>query len=254
VVSFMTGTEAYGRFVGRYSGALATALCEFAGVDAGDRALDVGCGPGPLVAELARRLGVDQAAGVDPSEPFVEACRAKIPGADIRIAAAEELPFPDRSFDVAVSQLVVNFMTDALAGVTEMRRVSRRVVASCVWDYAGEMTMLRAFWDAAVELDSTAPDEGKTTAYCTRDELAGLWEAAGLGAVTTGMLVVSADYADFDDYWSPFLAGIGPAGAYCASIGEEELAALRGACFRRLGSPDGPFRLTARAWAVRGDA
>jgi SAM-dependent methyltransferase len=252
-MSFTTGTEAYGRFVGRYSPALATALCDFAGVAAGDTVLDVGCGPGPLLAEVARRVGVEHVAGVDPSEPFVEACRAAIPGADVRVAGAEQLPLPDRSFDVALSQLVVNFMSDPLAGVSEMRRVARRVVASCVWDYAGEMTMLRTFWDAAVELDPSAPDEGRTMAYCTSDELAALWEAAGLGRVTTSPLVASADYAGFDDYWSPFLAGVGPAGAYCASLDEDRRADLREGCFRHLGSPDGPFSLRARAWAVRGE-
>ena len=108
-----------------------------------DAALDVGCGPGPLLTELTARLGTERVAGIEPSEPFVDACRAALPGVDVRQGAAEELPFADASFDVVLSQLVVNFMADALQGVTEMRRVARRTVASCVWDYAGEMTMLR---------------------------------------------------------------------------------------------------------------
>ena len=158
----------------------------------------------------------------------------------------------DRTFDVVLSQLVVNFMSDAEAGVGEMRRVARRTVASCVWDYAGEMTMLRAFWDAARELAADAPDEGETMRYCTPRELTALWAAAGLRDPETKALVVAADYDDFEDYWSPFPAVVAPSGAYCASLDEDAQASLREACFRRLGSPAGPFTLTARAWFVAG--
>src|SRR5689334_19925514 len=117
-------------------------------------------------------------------------------------------------------------MTDAEAGVTEMRRVARRTVASCVWDYAGEMTMLRAFWDAALELDPQAPDEGRTMRYCTPHELRTLWMDTGLRDVETEALVVHAEYDDFEDYWWPFPTGIAPSGAYCASLDEEQRAAL----------------------------
>jgi SAM-dependent methyltransferase len=252
-VSFTTGTSAYARHVGRYGAALAAALCDAAGVRGSDAALDVGCGPGSLLTELTSRLGTERVAGIDPSEPFVDACRAALPGVDIRHGAAEELPFADESFDVVLSQLVVNFMADALQGVTEMRRVARRTVASCVWDYAGEMAMLRAFWDAALELDPAAPDEGAVMRYCRPYELAALWRVAGLDDVTTQPLVVEAGYDDFEDYWSPFLSGLGPSGAYCASLDDDARSAFREACFRRLGSPAGPFRLTARAWFVRGE-
>lgn len=158
--------------------ALSTAHADAAGVAAGDRALDVGCGPGVLLAELSRRLGADYVAGVDPSPPFVDAARRSVAGADVRLAEAEKLPFDSRAFDVVLSQLVVNFMDDADAGVVEMRRVTRRTVSSCVWDYAGAMTMLRAFWDAALELDPAAPDEERTMHYCTETELAALWRRA----------------------------------------------------------------------------
>jgi SAM-dependent methyltransferase len=252
-VSFTTGTEAYGRGVGRYSEGLAQALCDAAGVANGDAALDVGCGPGALVAELARRLGAERVAGVDPSPPFVAAARLRVPGADIREAAAEELPYADASFDVVLSQLVVNFISDPQRALGEMRRVGRRTVAGCVWDYAAEMTMLRAFWDAALELDPEAPDEGAVMRYCTPAELAALWSGASLRDVVTDELVVQADYVDFDDYWSPFPAGVAPSGAYCVSLEADKREALREACFRRLGSPTGPFRLRARAWFVRGE-
>ena len=249
---FTAGTEAYARHVGRYGAALSAAHADAAGLAAGDRALDVGCGPGGLLAELSRRLGAGQVAGVDPTEPFVTTARAAVPGADVRLGSAERLPFDAGAFDVVLSQLVVNFMDDAEAGVAEMRRVARRAVTSCVWDYAGEMTMLRVFWDAALERDPDAPDEGRTMRFCTPGELGALWEGAGLREVRTDALVVEAGYADFEDYWSPFLSGLGPSGAYCASLGDDARAALRDACFARLGSPSGPFTLSARAWFVRG--
>lgn len=112
------------------------------------------------------------------------------------------------------------------------------------------MTMLRAFWDAALELDPAAPDEGRTMRYCTPEELASLWRKVGLRAVETEPLVVEAAYDDFDDYWSPFPTGIAPSGAHCASLDDDARATLREACFRRLGSPSGAFTLTARAWFV----
>jgi SAM-dependent methyltransferase len=252
-VTFTTGTDAYDKGVGRYSSALAEALCDAAGVSDDDAALDVGCGPGALLAELARRLGSGRVAGVDPSPPFVAAARLRVPGADIREAAAEQLPFADASFDVVLSQLVVNFTSDPQRAIDEMRRVGRRTVAACVWDYAGEMTMLRAFWDAALELDPEAPDEGAVMRFCTPAELAALWSGAKLRDVVTGELVVHGDYVDFDDYWSPFPAGIAPSGAYCVSLEPDRQEALRESCFRRLGSPTGPFRLSARAWFVRGE-
>jgi SAM-dependent methyltransferase len=251
-VSFTVGTDAYGRHVGRYGAALSAALCEAARVRPGDRALDVGCGPGSLLHELADRLGVEAVAGIDPSEPFAAAAREAVPGADVRVGRAEALPFDSGSFDLVLSQLVVNFMSDPARGLSEMCRVARRTVASCVWDYAGEMTMLRVFWDAALELDPDAPDEGRVMRLSTAAELRDLWREAGLREVETGSLVVGAEYESFDDFWSPFPTGLGPSGAYCAALDETGQAALRAACFRRLGSPSGGFRLTARAWFVSG--
>jgi SAM-dependent methyltransferase len=238
--------------VGRYGAALSAAHADAAGLRPGDRALDVGCGPGALVGELAARLGADRVAGVEPWEPFLELAREAVPGADLRAAGAERLPFPDGAFDVAMSQLVVNFMSDPEAGVAEMRRVARRTVTSCTWDYAGGMTMLRAFWDAALEIDPDAPDEGRTMRFCAPDELAALWRGAGLQDVETAELVVDAGYDDFEDYWEPFTTGLAPSGGFCASLDDDARAALREACFRRLGAPAGPFSLSARAWLVRG--
>ena len=253
---FRTPAEAYDRFVGRYGAELAAALIDFAGVEPGMRALDVGCGPGALVAVLAERLGPANVTGADPSEPFAEACRARAPGAEVVVAAAEALPFPDGAFDATLSQLVVNFMSDAEQGVREMKRVTRAggVVASCVWDYAGEMTLLRAFWDAAREVspEAAGTDEGEVMRWCREGELAELWRGAGLAHVRFGSLTVRARYADFEDLWWPLPTGVGPAGAFCKSLDDDRRAALHDALRRRLGVGDGPFELTARAWAVAG--
>ena len=156
--TFRASADAYDRHIGRYGPELARALCDAAGVAAGQRALDVGCGPGALASELVRRLGIDAVAAVDPSPSFVEGCRARLPGLRVEEAVGERLPFPDASFDRALAQLVVNFMTDPPAGVGEMVRVTRPggVVGAAVWDYAGAMTLLRAVWDAAIALDPAA--------------------------------------------------------------------------------------------------
>ncbi len=253
-MSFEADAAVYDRFVGRYAPQLSAALIEAAGVGSGDRALDVGCGPGGLTRALADLTGAGNVAAVDPSKSFVAACRQRVPGADVREAAAESLPFDADLFDAVLSQLVVNFMRDADAGLAEMRRVIREggSVASCVWDYAEGMTMLRAFWDGALDVDPAAPDEGRTMRYCSEAELGELWRRAGLRDVETGAFVVEASYDDYDDLWSPFTAGIGPAGAYCASLDRERQEALRRAVFGRLGEPHGPFTLTARAWYARG--
>jgi SAM-dependent methyltransferase len=255
--TFQVSAEAYDRHVGRYAGSLAAELIAFAPVERGSRALDVGCGPGALTAVLAARLGATNVSGADPSEPFAAACRERVPAAEVVVAPAESLPFSTDAFDAAFSQLVVNFMNDAPAGVREMARVTRPggVVASCVWDYSGEMTLLRAFFDAAREVDpenGARADEGVVMPWCREGELAELWRDAGLDDVRFGSLVVSARYDDFEDLWSPFLAGVGPSGAYCTSLGGETRAALHDAYRARLRVADGPFELTARAWAAAG--
>ena len=177
-------------------------------------------------ADVYDRLGAESVSAADPSEPFVEACRARVPGAEVVVAAAEELPFADGRFDVVLSQLVVNFMRDAETGVREMTRVTRPggIVASCVWDYSGGMTLLRAFWDAACEVEperGAAEGEGAVMRWCREGELADLWRAMGLADVRFGSLEVSAAYADFEDLWSPLLTGIAPAGAFTKSLGPE---------------------------------
>lgn len=250
---FDTPATVYDRFVGRYAPALAEAMLTTAGVSAGMRVLDVGCGPGALASRAAEVVGPENVAAVEPSEPFAEACRERVPGADVRVGPAESLPFGDASFDAALAQLVVNFMADAPRGVSEMTRVVKPggAVAACVWDYAGEMRLLRAFWDAAEVVDpGGGPDEGLMP-YSRPDELGALLSDAGLD-VEVSALVVEASYDDFDDLWAPFLLGIGPAGAYCASLAPELQGAVREELRSRLGGPERPFTLSARAWCAIG--
>ena len=252
-VSFDVAAEAYDGFMGRYSRLLSGPLADFASVRAGQRVLDVGCGTGALTAELVTRLGPDAVAAVDPSEPFVAATRARHPGVDVRRALAEQMPFPDDAFDAALAQLVVHFMKDPVAGLTEMARVTRRdgAVAACVWDHGGVKGPLRVFWGAARALDPDVDDESDLPG--TRaGHLAELFEAAGLREIEAAALSVRLEHPTFDAWWEPFTRGVGPAGAYLASLDVDRRAELRDECRRRI--PSEPFLITAVAWAVRGRA
>ncbi len=237
--------------MGRYSVLLSPQLADFAGVDSGQRVIDVGCGPGALTAELVTRLGADAVSAVDPSEPFVAAARARYPGVDVQAASAEQLPYPEAAFDAALAQLVVHFMPDPVAGLAEMARVTRPggVVAACVWDYGGGQSPLRAFWEAARELDSEVDDESALPG--TREgHLAELFDAAGLRDVNQGTLTSSLEHDSFEEWWQPFTLGVGPAGHYAATLDAERLAELREKCRSLL--PTAPFVVTGTAWAARG--
>ena len=252
-MTFAVAAEAYDRFMGRYSAQLAPGLADLAGVAAGQKALDVGCGPGALTSELVRRLGADAVAAVDPSESFVAAARERHPGVDVRLASAEELPYADDTFDVALAQLVVHFMRDPVAGLTELTRVTRPggVVAACVWDFERERAPLSPFWRAALELDPDADDESQL-AGARAGHLAELFERAGVRGVRDAELSASARFESFDEWWQPFTLGVGPAGAHAQSLDAATLAELRERCRRSLG--DGPFALDVTAWAARGRA
>ena len=254
--TFRTSAETYDRYIGRYAPELARTLVQTAGVRPGARALDVGCGPGALTRELVSVLGADHVTAIDPSPPFADACRARLPGVDVHVGAAEALPFVDGAFGHALAQLVVNFMTDAHAGVREMRRVTRPggTVTAAVWDYRGEMRLLRTFWDAVAALDPSAADrdEGQSMAFSTPGELGDLWSASGLAVVNVSPAVVAAHYDGIDDLWAPLELGIAPSGAYVVSLAPEERLALKAELARRLRVGGDPFRLTARAWIVTG--
>ena len=252
-MSFAVGADAYDRFMGRYSAPLAPLLADLAGIEPGQRVLDVGCGPGALTIELAARVGPGNVTAVDPSEPFVAAARERHPGVDVRRAAAEELPFGDGEFDAALAQLVVHFMTDPVSGLREMARVTRPggVVAACVWDHGGGQGPLNLFWEAARELDPEVHDESEL-AGAREGHLAQLFEEAGLREVEDGAIAVTVEHPTFEEWWEPFTLGVGPAGGYTAGLDPTNRDRLRERC-RELQSGE-PFTVTARAWAVRGRA
>jgi len=252
-VTFEVAAEAYGRFMGRYSEPLSVVFADRVGITTGQRALDVGCGPGVLTAELVRRLGVDSVSAVDPSASFVAATRARCPGVDADIAPAEALPYPDGTFDVSLAQLVVHFMTDPVAGIAEMARVTRPGgrVATCVWDLAGGRGPLALFWIAAHDLDASVHGE-EQRAGGREGQLAQLSESAGLSDVESFSLTVEVPIRTLEDWWQPYTLGVGPAGAHVAGLDANERAALRARCFELL--PTAPFVQTAVAWGAAGRA
>jgi SAM-dependent methyltransferase len=250
-MSFEVAAESYDRFMGRYSTQLAPRLADFADVCAGQKVLDVGCGPGALTAELVGRLGTRSVAAVDPSESFVAAARSRHPGVDVQRAAAESLPYEDGAFDAALAQLVVHFMADPVAGLRELARVTRPdgVVAACVWDFAGERAPITVFWQAAGEQDPGVENES-ALAGTREGHLAELFEAAGLRRVEETALPASVEYASFEEWWEPFTLGVGPAGAHAQTLAEGSREELRARCRELL--PPAPFTVSAFAWAARG--
>lgn len=250
-MSFAVDPLAYDRFMGRYSTLLAPQFVEFASVQKGDRALDVGCGPGSLTGELVRRLGGSVVAAIDPSPAFVAAASARYPDVEVLEAAAEDIPFPDDTFDVALAQLVVHFMKDPIRGIREMARVTRPrgVVAACVWDHAGGEGPLARFWDASRQLHGDIHDES-LLAGAREGHLNEIFESAGLDNVRDSSLVVEVEYQNFEEWWEPFTLGVGPAGAFLVGLESNEQGELRDLCRQRYS--DGPFVVTGLAWAARG--
>jgi ubiquinone/menaquinone biosynthesis C-methylase UbiE len=253
-VTFNVSADAYGRFMGRYSEPLAVQFAKLAGVRAGQRALDVGCGPGALTAQLVDRLGAEAVSAVDPSPSFVEAVRERFPDVDAQSGTAEQLPFLDDSFDLTLAQLVVHFMSDPVAGLREMARVTRPggLVAACVWDHApGGRGPLTTFWQAARDINPLVRDESEL-AGAREGHLAELSQAAGLNDIESSALTVSVRFATFDEWWESFTLGVGPAGAHVAQLDESGRDTLRARCAQLL--PPAPFEVTASAWCVRARA
>ena len=250
-MTFDVPAEAYDRFMGVHSRQLAPQLADLAELAPDGRALDVGCGPGALTTELVARLGEGSVAAVDPSATFVAAARERHPGVDVQRATAEALPYPDSDFDATLAQLVVHFMTDPLAGIREMARVTLPdgVVAACVWDHAGERSPLAPFWKAAHELQIGVLDESGLPG--ARDgHLVELFQAAGLREVEQSELVARIEYSSVDQWLAPFALGVGPAGAAYAGFTPQQRSELGERCRELLGPP--PFVLESVAWAARG--
>lgn len=248
-MSFDVSAEAYRQFMGRFSGPLAGMFADTVGVVHGQRVLDVGCGAGALTAVLVDRVGVDAVSAADPSESFVDTVRGQYPSMQVRRCSAEELAFPDGAFDRVLAQLVVHFMADPVRGIAEMARtaVPGGVVGANVWDSGGARGPVDAFWSAVRTLDPSVPDESGRPGV-TRGHLAELFVQAGLADVASTALTVRVGHDSFEDWWRPFTLGVGPAGAYVATLDGSARTRLRDTCRHRL--PQGPFTTTATAWTV----
>ncbi len=248
--------ERYEPYVGRWSRRVAERFVRWLDQPPGLRWLDVGCGTGPLTHALL--LGSDPASvlGIDPSPGFLTHAAATVrdPRAAFALGDARALPVADRSVDAVGSGLVLNFLPDPVAALTELRRCGR--LGGCyVWDYSGGMQMMRWFWDVAVELDPAAAQrhEGSRFDFCRPGPLAEAAAAAGLVDVEVVDVVVPTVFADFDDYWTPFLSAQAPAPSYVASLDDAARTTLRETLRARLPTEDdGSIHLTARAWALRG--
>lgn len=252
--------DAYESYIGRWSRLVAREFLAWLGAPSGARWLDVGCGTGALTATVLAGAAPSFVCGVDASASYLSFARRRHPDARVTFAAADArwLPLRPASADVVVSGLVLNFVPDPGRAVAEMARVTRGgTVAVYVWDYAGEMQVIRRFWEVAGALDAgaLALDEGRRFPLCSPPSLEGLFSAAGLHRVESRAIEVPARFQDFADYWTPFLGGQGPAPGYVASLDEPQRARLRDRLRAELPvDADGAINLVARAWAVRGVA
>lgn len=245
---FDAGADAYSRFMGRYSRPLAAAFVEQFSLRPGQHVIDVGCGSGALTAAVADVVGEDHVVAVDPERKLALTVRADVTR-KVAIAEAERLPFADAVFDAAFAQLVVHFMRDPVAGLAEMARVavSGGLVAVSVWDHGDGAGPLGTFWRAVHDLDPNARDESKLPGV-RAGSLSDLCCKAGLTIKLDSSLTVSVKHSSFEDWWDPFLLGVGPAGAYVAGLSDDLRDELRERC-REL-QPRGAFTVDARAWTV----
>jgi SAM-dependent methyltransferase len=252
-MSFAVPAQAYDEFMGRFSGPLAIPFADLLELRPGQRVLDVGCGPGAFTTELVRRTGVENVCAIDPTAPFTEALAARIPGLDVRVGPAEQLPWDDDSFDASAAQLVVHFMADPVAGLREMARVTRPggPLAACVWDYEQGGAPLAPFWRAVHRVDPDATGE-VGLAGAREGQLEELFADAGLDDVRAGTVSAVVGFDSFDAWWRPFTYGVGPAGQYVAALDDDRRAELARLCADELG--DAPFEVTATAWSAVGIA
>jgi SAM-dependent methyltransferase len=250
----------YERFMGRWSRLLAPSFIAFAGVENGQRVLDVGTGTGSVAAAVEAGMPASEIVGIDPSAGFIAYAQknAKSARSRFEVGDGQALNFKDASFDHTLALLVMNFIPDHDKAIAEMRRVTRAqgVVSACVWDYDAGMQMLRFFWDEAVALDpAIEPKDERHMKLSRQGQLGDLWRKAGLINVKEAPLVIDQAYSSFNDYWEPFTKGAGPGGAFVVSLPEDRRQQLEARMRKRLlgDARDGPFTLTARAWCVRGE-
>ena len=255
--TWSSGT-AYEGFIGRWSRPVAERFVPWLEPNAGATWIDVGCGSGALSSTVLRLAEPSRVIGVDPSADFIEHARDSVDDerASFHVGDALGLPADDGSANYLVAGLVLNFVSDPDAALAEMSRVASAgaTIAAYVWDYADGMQMLRAFWDAAVDLDPQAAnlDEAARFPLCRPEPLRGLFDDAGLVDVHQTDITVDTIFTDFDDFWTPFLSGQGPAPGYCAGLSPQDRDRLRELLRSRLAPDHGAITQTARAWAIRG--
>jgi SAM-dependent methyltransferase len=251
--------DAYEAYMGRWSRLVARQFLAWLSVSPDKAWLDVGCGTGALSQSILELAGPRELKAIDQSAGYIEHLRLLIDDAraQFEVGDAQALPVESSTYNVVVSGLMLNFVLQPQQVISEMARAARRegVIAVYVWDYAGEMQMLRRFWDAAAALDPAAIDldEGRRFPICQPQPLRKLFENAGLRDVIVQSIDIVTNFRDFDDYWAPFLGGQGPAPGYVASLNEEHRVTLRDRIRDELPiAADGSISLMARAWAVRG--
>ena len=251
--------DAYERYMGRWSRALAREFLAWLHAPSGAHWLELGCGTGALTTAIVSSCDPRAIVACDPSEAFIAHARHALsdPRVTFVTGGAESLPSREGGFDLAVSALVLNFVPDSREALTALRQRLRPggTVAACVWDYAAGMEFLRVFWDEAMMLDRRAEvlDEGRRFRLYSRPALNVFFRAAGLTQVRTGAVEIETPFADFDDYWEPLLRGTGPAPAFVAALAPAARDHLRERLRRRLRpASTGEIRLRARAWSVRG--
>lgn len=253
--------DLYEPYVGRWSRKVAPAFLDWLQVAPHSKWLDLGCGTGALTAAILDRAEPASVLGIDASAGFIGHARNHIPDprASFEIGDAQSLSLESRQFDAAVSALMLNFVPEPERAAGEMARVVRPggMVAAYLWDYAGKMELVRYFWDAAIELNPAVTEIEARTRFplCQPAPLEALFVQAGLRAVEVKPLEIAMPFRDFDDYWTPFLGGQGPAPGYAMSLSEVDRSRLRERLRATLPvQPDGSIALAARAWAVRGTA
>jgi len=260
VDSWQSG-HAYAQFVGRWSNRIAHPFLGWLPVSSNKDWLDVGCGTGVLSSLILNSKQPREILAIDSSPEFIAFAQEtnKDPRFQFAAGLAQTLPAESNRFDAVVSGLVLNFVPQPEPVVTEMRRVTKPggVVAAYLWDYADGMQMLRFFWDAAVALEEKAAelDEGRRFPLCQEGKLERLFVDSGLRQVKSRAIEIATVFASFEDYWRPFLSGVGPAPSYVMTLSERQRIALKEQLLVSLPqAADGTISLVARAWAVQGTA
>lgn len=222
--------------------------------------LEAGCGTGALTSAICAHATPASVTACDPAAPFIEFARENLNDRRVSfvVASAHDFPLRPIGYDQITSLLALNFIPEPGAALERMRAaaVAGGTISAAVWDYAGEMQMLRYFWNAATEVESGAAefDEGVRFSSCAPGPLADLFCNAGLVEVRCEALDIATAFADVEEYWALFSSGTGPAPAYVATLDPHTRAALRARLAASLPRrPDGRVRLRARAWAVRGN-